>query len=74
LGSTLLKFDMSKVFGKYIDRIVSPFDIEDLYVLIDNSIMYKVVVNWDMLGAVFSNGVVSHENRILIVATNGNGF
>jgi len=70
----LLGFDISEVLGEHIGRIVSPFDIENLYVLVGNSIMYKVVVDWNIFGTTFSNGVVSHKNGPLIVITNGNGF
>jgi len=70
----LLEFDIPEVLGEHIGRIVSPLDIEDLYVLVSYSIAYKVVVDWNMFGAMFSNGVVSHEIGPLIVATNGNGF
>ena len=70
----MLEFDVSEVLGEHIGRIVSPFDIENLYVLVSNSIAYKVVVDWNMFGAMFDNGVVGHENGPLIVATNGNGF
>ena len=70
----MLEFDISEVLGEHISRIISPFDVEDLYVLVCDSITYKVVVNWHMFGVMFSNGVVSHEDGPLIVATNGNGF
>jgi len=70
----LLEFDISKVLGEHISRIVSPFDIENLYVLVSDSIAYKVVVDWNVFGAMFSNRVVSHENGTLVIATNGNGF
>jgi len=70
----LLEFDISEVLGEHIGRIVSPFDIEDLYVLIGNSIAYKVVVDQNMFGAMFNNGVISHKNGPLIVTTNGDGF
>jgi len=70
----LLKFDISEVLGEHIGRIVSPFDIEDLYVLIGNGIMYQVVVDWDMFGVMFSNKVNSHENGFFIVITNGNAI
>ena len=58
----MLEFDISEVLGEHIGRIVSPFDIENLYVLVSDSIMYKVVVDWDIFGVTFTNGVVSHEN------------
>ena len=70
----MLKFDISEVLGERISRIVNPFDIEDLYVLIGDSIAYKVVVDGDMFGGTFSNRVVGHKNGTLIVTTNGNGF
>jgi len=70
----LLKFDISGVLGEHISRIVSPFNIENLYMLVGNSIMYKVVADWNMVGVTFNNGIVSHENGTLIVATNGNGL
>jgi len=70
----LLEFDISEVLGEHIGRIVSPFDIEDFYVLIGDSIAYKVVVNGDMFGVMFSNGIVGHNNGTLIVATNGKGL
>ena len=70
----MLKFDISEVLGEHIGRIVSPFDIEDLYVLIGNGIMYQVVVDWDMFGVMFSNKVNSHENGFFIVITNGNAI
>jgi len=31
-------------------------------------------MNWGMFGATFSNGIVSHKEGTLIVATNGNEF
>ena len=71
---TLLEFDISEDFGEHISKIVSYFDIEDLYVLVNDSVAYKVVADWDMFGAMFSDGVVSHKNGPLIVTTNGNGF
>ena len=70
----MLKFDISEVLGEHISRIVSPFDIENLYVLVSNSIAYKVVADWNMFGVLFSDGVVCHKDGPLIVATNGNGF
>ena len=42
--------------------------------LVSNSIMYKVVLDWNMINVMFSDGIVSHEDGILIVATNGNGL
>jgi len=74
LRPTLLEFDISKVLSEHIGRIVSPFDIEDFYVLIGDSITYKVVANWNVFGAIFSDRVVSYEDGTLIVATNRNGF
>ena len=70
----MLEFDISEVLGEHIGRIVSPFDIENLYMLVGDSIAYKMIVDWNMFGATFSNGVVSHKDGPLIVATNGNGF
>ena len=70
----MLEFDISEVLNEHISRIVSPFDIVNLYVLVGDSITYKVIADWNVFGATFSDGVVSHENGPLIIATNGNGF
>jgi len=70
----LLEFDISKILDEHIGRIVGSFDIENLYVLVSNSIVYKVVADWNMLDTTFSNGVISHKDGPLIITTNRNGF
>ena len=64
-----LEFDIFKVLSEHVGRIVSPFDIEDLHLMLLNSVSNIMESDEDMFRAMFCNRVVSHEDGLLIVTT-----
>ena len=69
MRSTSLEFDISKVLCEHIGRIVSPFNIEDLYLILLDSIPNIMESDGDVFCVTFCNRVVSHEYGPLVVTT-----
>jgi hypothetical protein len=64
---------MSEVLSEHIRRIVNPWDKEQFNLFkCHHCIVYKVVLNVDVFGALFGNWILCYKKQSLIVTTDGN--
>ena len=64
---------MSEVFSEHICRVVSTWDKEQFNLFEHyHCIVYKVILDVNVLGALFSDYILSYKWQSLIVITDGN--
>ena len=66
---TVLLLTVSEVLCEHISRIVSPFNIEDLHLMLLDSVSNIMESDGDMFCVMFCNRVVFHEYGPLVVTT-----
>ena len=64
---------MSEVLGEHIRRVVDPRDNEQFNLFEHHySISYKVVLDVNVFGALFSDWILCYEERTLVITTHRN--
>jgi len=69
LFSEFGKFWLAQIFGEYVSWVLATFYVKKGYFPLCHEITNSMIPNINMLILRFSNRVVGHKNRALIIST-----